>query len=77
MVDTLHSARWAVAAGDYETAVKAAVALGHDTDTTAAVAGGVAGLRAGTAGIPARWLEALRGREMVEPLLQGLIAHAG
>ena len=67
----------AVAAGDYETAVKAAVALGHDTDTTAAVAGGIAGIHHGRAHIPARWLDALRGRELYEPLLERLLAHAG
>ena len=77
VVETLISARWAVAAGDYETAVKSAVALGHDTDTTAAVAGGIAGIHHGRAGIPARWLDALRGRELYEPLLERLLAHAG
>ena len=77
VVDSLLSARWAVEAGEYETVVKAAVALGHDTDTTAAVAGGIAGVRHGRAGIPARWTDALRGRELFEPLLERLLAHAG
>ena len=77
VIDSLHSARFAVASGPYETAVKAAVALGHDTDTTAAVAGGVAGARDGKAAIPARWLDALRGRDLIDPLLNALLAHAG
>lgn len=77
VVDSLHSARWATSAGSYEEVVKAAVALGHDTDTTAAVAGGIAGLRDGRAAIPARWADALRGREHVEPLLKALLDHAG
>lgn len=77
VVDSLHSARWATAAGDYETVVKAAVALGHDTDTTAAIAGGIAGLRDGRAAIPDRWANALLGREHYEPLLTALLDHAG
>jgi ADP-ribosylglycohydrolase len=73
VVDCLHSARHAVEAGSFETAVKAAVMLGEDTDTTAAVAGGIAGLRDGINTIPARWRDALRGRELYEPLLRGLL----
>ena len=64
-----------MAAGSYEQVVKAAIALGHDTDTTAAVAGGVSGLRDGLDAIPERWRSALRGRELVEPLLQQLLAR--
>lgn len=77
VVDCLRSARWAVAQGGYENVIKAAISLGRDTDTTACVAGGIAGIRDGLAGIPSRWQQALRGRELVEPLLQGLLAHAG
>ena len=74
VVDCLNSARLAVGAGCYEDVVKAAVALGNDTDTTACVAGGIAGLRDGVEAIPRRWCEALRGQEVVIPLLQRLIA---
>lgn len=66
-----------MAAGSYESVVRAAVALGDDTDTTAAIAGGVAGLRDGLTAIPARWREALRGRELLDPILDGLRARAG
>jgi len=72
-MDCLNSARLAMEAGSYEDAVKAAVALGNDTDTTACVAGGVAGLRDGLEAIPLRWRETLRGQEIVTPLLQRLI----
>ncbi len=75
VVDSLHSARLVLGAGSYEHAMKAAVALGHDTDTTAAIAGGVAGARDGLTAIPARWLGALRGRELVEPLARALSAR--
>lgn len=73
VVDTLHSARLVLARGPYEHVVKAAVALGHDTDTTAAVAGGVAGVRDGIAAIPERWRDALRGRALLDPLLERLL----
>jgi ADP-ribosyl-[dinitrogen reductase] hydrolase len=75
VVDTLRSARLLLEHSDYERIVKAAVGMGHDTDTTAAVAGGAAGVRAGIDGIPKRWREALRGRELLEPLLVRLRTH--
>ena len=52
-------------ASGYEEAVKRAVMLGNDTDTTACVTGGLAGIRFGFSGIPERWLHALRGTEEV------------
>ena len=59
---------------DYEQIVKAAIALGDDTDTTACIAGGIAGLAVGEGGIPDRWRRALRGHDLVEPLLDALVA---
>lgn len=73
VVDCLHSARLALAEDSFEAVVRAAVALGNDTDTTAAVAGGIAGIRFGVEGIPARWRRELRGRELLDPLLDGLL----
>lgn len=75
VVDCLHSARLALAAGPYEHVVKAAVGLGHDTDTTACVAGGIAGLRDGVRAIPERWLVALRGQALLAPLRDRLLAR--
>jgi ADP-ribosyl-[dinitrogen reductase] hydrolase len=72
VVDCLHSARWALRQGSYEHVVKAAISLGHDTDTTACVAGGIAGIRDGVSAIPARWLDGLRGKQMVEAILARL-----
>jgi ADP-ribosyl-[dinitrogen reductase] hydrolase len=46
------------------------VALGNDTDTTACLAGGIAGIRHGKDGIPARWREAMRGTELFMSLLK-------
>ncbi|MEW5851674.1 MAG: ADP-ribosylglycohydrolase family protein [Myxococcota bacterium] len=73
VVDCLHSARFALREPSYDRVVRAAVALGRDTDTTAAVAGGLAGVRDGVEAIPRRWLDQLRERDTVEPLLEKLL----
>lgn len=75
VVDCLRSARLVAEAGTSEDIVKAAVALGDDTDTTACVAGGIAGLRDGVGAIPDRWRAGLRGRDLCEPLLGRLLAR--
>ena len=70
VVDSLHSARHACRRDDYASIVRAAVALGNDTDTTACIAGGIAGIRHGKDGIPARWREAMRGTDLFLSLLK-------
>lgn len=75
VVDCLRSARVAVEAGTFEVVLKRAVLMGHDTDTTACVAGGIAGLRDGVEAIPARWLSFLRGESIYRPLLQELLGR--
>lgn len=74
VVDCLMSAKRALEAASYEEVIRRAIGFGYDTDTTAAVAGGIAGLRWGEQGIPVRWRNQLRGRELVEPLLAALLA---
>ncbi|ADE55857.1 ADP-ribosylglycohydrolase family protein [Coraliomargarita akajimensis] len=69
VVDALHSALHACEGEDYPTIIKRAIALGNDTDTTACIAGGIAGIRHGLEGIPLRWLGKLRGREILGPIL--------
>lgn len=67
VLDTLTASRWCVATSDsYEEAVLKAVNLGGDTDTTAAVTGGLAGLLWGHESIPERWVEGVRGRRWLE-----------
>ncbi|MEU6145102.1 ADP-ribosylglycohydrolase family protein [Streptomyces sp. NPDC047081] len=52
----LASAVWALrTTSSYETAVRAAVDLGGDTDTVAAVTGGLAGAVYGVGAVPERW----------------------
>nr|WBO78338.1 ADP-ribosylglycohydrolase family protein [Streptomyces sp. SBE_14.2] len=56
----LGSAVWAVrTTGTYEEAVRAAVDLGGDTDTVAAVTGALAGAVHGIGAVPTRWTRAL------------------
>jgi len=77
VLDCLHSARMVVArGGGFERIVRSAVALGDDTDTTAAVAGGIAGVLKGVGAIPSRWIEALRGRALIDPLVSSLTSRA-
>ena len=76
VLDALHSAREALAEPTYEGCVKAAIAFGLDTDTTACIAGGIAGVRGGEREIPMRWLAALRGKDLLEPLLEQLVRRA-
>ena len=57
-VDALEAAIWAVAgAQDFRDAVLRAANLGDDADTTAAIAGQLAGARWGWSGIPSAWRE--------------------
>ena len=76
VVDCLHSARWAFEQGGFEQVVRSAIALGNDTDTTACVAGGAAGIQVGVTGIPVRWRRDLRGASILLPLLDRLLARS-
>ena len=70
VVDTLFSARYALENGaDYKDVIRRSILLGNDTDTTAAVAGGLAGVKYGVGGLPDDWMGLLRGKEMVESIL--------
>ncbi len=60
VVDTLEAALWCLLTTEnYRDCVLKAVNLGRDTDTTAAVAGGLAGVLYGFDAIPREWVEAL------------------
>lgn len=70
VVDSLWSAiRCVLATSDYENCVRSAILLGNDTDTTACIAGGLAGILYGEDAIPGRWKAALKGRALAEELL--------
>jgi ADP-ribosyl-[dinitrogen reductase] hydrolase len=73
-VDTFWSAWDAFAESQtYADTVRRAIAYGNDADTTAAVAGGLAGIYWGVGGIPAEWLEGMRGREIVDEVVARLL----
>lgn len=75
VLDTLEASLWCIMHTEtYASAVLKAVNLGKDTDTTAAVTGGIAGLIYGSDSIPADWLNILAGRKEIEDLAQRLSA---
>lgn len=70
VVDTFEAAIWAVSTTDnFRDAILKAVNLGSDTDTVAAVAGGLAGIMYGLEGIPAEWIDTLRGKDIIDSCL--------
>ena len=70
VLDTLWAAIWCVEkTTNYRYAVLKAVDLGDDSDTTASVAGGIAGLIYGVGGekgVPSNWIEQLACRNWRE-----------
>lgn len=69
VVHTLEASIWCLLKTDsYKQAVLKAVNLGEDTDTTAAVTGGLAGLLYGIDQIPGEWVSKLARREDIEDL---------
>ena len=70
VVYTLEAAIWClVNSSSYEEVILKAVNLGDDTDTVAAITGGLAGLYYGYDNIPDKWKSKLQKREWIESLL--------
>jgi ADP-ribosyl-[dinitrogen reductase] hydrolase len=75
--DSFWSAWDAFAGADsYRETIERAIGYGNDTDTTAAIAGGLAGIHWGIDGIPTAWLAGMRGRSIVEPLMDRVLAQS-
>lgn len=72
VVDTLEAALWCLWTTDtYKDCVLTAVNLGEDTDTVAAVAGGLAGIYygvGGETGIPERWINKIACKNRIRKL---------
>ena len=69
VVSSLEAAVWcATNTSDYRSCVLKAVNLGSDTDTVAAIAGGIAGLYYGYDDIPEKWKSLIAKREWIERL---------
>jgi ADP-ribosylglycohydrolase len=77
-VDALEAALWAVGgATDFADAVLRAANLGDDADTTAAIAGQLAGARWGASGIPATWRSKLTLGTRITSLARNLALAGG
>ena len=71
VVDTIEAAIWCLMnTHSYKECVLMAVNLGDDTDTVAAIAGGLAGAMYGYDAIPEEWRNALIKREYIEELCE-------
>lgn len=73
VLDTVRSIRDVLFETDnYKDTIIKSVMLGNDTDTTAALSGGIAGIFYGYDNIPTEWLGLLKGKNIVEKLLANL-----
>ncbi len=71
VVHTLEAALWCLlTTEDYKSCVLKAVNLGDDTDSVAAVAGGLAGALYGYDSIPEEWLDVLKRKEFIEDMYE-------
>ena len=69
VVETLEAVAWAlVTTGSFEEGLLKVVNLGLDTDTTGAIAGGLAALYYGYDAIPAAWIEEIQRKEWIGEL---------
>ena len=70
VVHSLEASIWCLlTTSNYKDAVLKAVNLGHDTDTTAAITGGLAALYYGVESIPAEWLNILARKNEIDELI--------
>ncbi len=78
VIDTLEAALWAFfTTVTFEKGAIRAVNLGYDADTVGAVYGGLAGAFYGFDAIPTRWMEAMRNKDLLYEVSEGLQAMSG
>jgi ADP-ribosyl-[dinitrogen reductase] hydrolase len=74
VIDTLETCLWCLFnSSDYKGAVLKAVNLGDDTDTSAAVTGGLAGIVFGMAHVSSKWTKSLAKLNYIEKLIKKFI----
>ena len=70
VVDTLEASIWCILHTDnYKDCVLKAINLGGDTDTIAAVSGGLAGIIYGYEDIPIKWINNLQRKDIIDSCL--------
>lgn len=71
VIDSIEAAIWCLITTDsYKECMLKVVNLGDDTDTVAAIAGGLAGLYYGYEAIPEEWLGVIKRRDWIEELCE-------
>lgn len=71
VIDTLEAAIWSlVNTNSYKDALLKSVNLGEDTDTVAAVTGGLAGIYYGYSNIPTEWVDTIKRKDEILNLLE-------
>lgn len=73
VIEVLESSIWFFLKKDnYRDIILSIINIGHDTDTSAAIAGGLAGLHYGIDGIPEGWLSQIARKDDIENLAERL-----
>ena len=73
VIESIEAALWCLLnTSSYEECVLKAVNLGHDTDTTAAIAGGLAGIYYGYDAIPEAWKHDIIRRQWIEDMCKAM-----
>ena len=74
VIESLEASFWCFLKTDtYESAILKAINFGHDTDTTAAIVGGLAGIYYTYEKIPQYWVASLAKMEEIENLSERLM----
>lgn len=73
VIESIEAALWCMLnTSSYKECVLKAVNLGHDTDTTAAIAGGLAGIYYGYDAIPEEWKHDIIRRQWIEDMCKAM-----
>jgi ADP-ribosylglycohydrolase len=78
VVESLEAAVWClITTSNLKECLLKAVNLGDDTDTIAAIAGGLAGLYYGYEAIPQEWVAVIKRREWIEDMCEKMYSSGG